>query len=109
MRCGSSFHSARIGAREHEYRQPFTLVEGQAIVIAETEERGHAREVVRGEFVWPIHLEQLNETPAAKLGKTIGGSHAVVMRRAGSQSEAQSFIPRGRAIEVANSQHHMID
>src|SRR5262249_17071633 len=57
----------------------------------------------------PIHLEQLDKAPVAELGQTIRCSHAVVMGRAWSQCEAELFVPRGRAIEVANGQHYMID
>jgi hypothetical protein len=72
-------------------------------MVAETEERRDTREIVPGQPIGTVHLEQLDEVPALELDETIRSSHAVVMGRAGSQSKAESLVTRRGSTEVAYS------
>jgi hypothetical protein len=100
---------AGIIAREYEDRKPLAPLQRQPVVIAKAEERRRGREVVPGEPAGTIHREHLDEVPAAKLDQPVGGSHAIVVEGARRQRKPCFLEQRCGAIEVANSQHQMID
>jgi hypothetical protein len=64
---------------------------------------------VPGQFVWAIDFEQLDEIPRSELGEPIRRAHSIFMRRFWRQSEAKLLIVTGRAVQVLDRQHDMID